>query len=61
MNTRTDEADHEQLADELEDRAEEMSKRTEELEDEIENVRGDWKAKRRDDGVVGGPPPREDE
>jgi hypothetical protein len=60
MNTRADDEDHEQLADELDERADEMSKRSEELEDEIDSVRGDWQAKRRDDGVVGGPPPREE-
>ena len=60
MNTRADDKDHEQLADELEERADEMSKRSDELEDEIKSVRGNWEAKRRDDGAVGAPPPREE-
>ncbi len=60
MSARRDDEDHEQLADELEKRADEMSERTGELEDEIEGTRGDWRAKQRDDGVVGGPPPRDD-
>jgi hypothetical protein len=61
LNARTDDEDHEQLADELDERADEMAKRTDELEGEIESVRGDWEAKRRDDGVAGAPPPKDEE
>jgi len=57
---RHDDDDHEQLADELEKRADELDQRSEELEDEIKDARGNWEAKRHDDGVAGGPPPRED-
>lgn len=60
MSARTDDEDHEQLADELDERADKMSERTDELEDEIDSARSSWEAKRRDDGVVGAPPPRED-
>jgi hypothetical protein len=61
MSQHTDDPDHEELADTLEHRADELSERSEHLEDEIRDARSDWDAKRHDDGVVGGPPPREED
>jgi hypothetical protein len=47
--------------DGMESEAEEMSSRSDELGDEVEDVRDDWQAKRRDSSVPGAEPPAEEE
>jgi hypothetical protein len=53
-------ADHDKLADDLEQEGDRLQQRSAELGDEISDVRDDWRRKRSDPGVPGAPPPDEE-
>lgn len=55
------ETDHERLADELEQQAGEMKQRSENVQEDVEEMRGEWQAKRADPGVPGAVPKDEDD
>jgi hypothetical protein len=51
----------ERLAADAEREARSLEKDAEELGERIEDTRGDWMRKRRDDSVPGAPPPEDDD
>ncbi len=53
--------DHDRLADEFEQQADRLARENKRLDEEIDEVRSDWEAKRRDPGVPGASPPAKTE
>jgi len=59
MTERDGEDTHEALADDLDDEAKRLKRESVELEDEIDDVRQDVQAKRRE-GLIADPPPQDE-